>query len=53
MDRGPDTGEISQVLGISAVTVRRHVSHVVQKLRAPDRRAALRLIRERVRAFTD
>jgi DNA-binding NarL/FixJ family response regulator len=46
LDRGLETAEISQVLGISAVTVRRHVSHVLRKLRAPDRGAALRRLRE-------
>jgi DNA-binding NarL/FixJ family response regulator len=46
LDRGLGTAQISQLLGISAVTVRRHVSHLLQKLRAPDRGAALRLVRE-------
>jgi len=46
LDRGLATAQIGQLLGISAVTVRRHVSHLVQKLRAPDRDGALRLVRE-------
>jgi DNA-binding NarL/FixJ family response regulator len=45
LDRELDTAQISELLGISAVTVRRHVSHILQKLRAPDRDAALRLLR--------
>ena len=54
LDRGLATAQISQLLGISAVTVRRHVSHVLRKLRAPDRGAALRLLRESgVAAFRD
>jgi len=45
LDRGLDTGQMSRYLGISDVTVRRHVSHILQKLRAPDRGAAIRLLR--------
>lgn len=39
------TGEIARRLGISDVTVRRHVSSVVTKLGVPDRRAAIELMR--------
>jgi DNA-binding NarL/FixJ family response regulator len=39
------TGEIARRLGISDVTVRRHVSSVVAKLNVPDRRSAIRLMR--------
>ncbi len=46
LDSGLDTAEIGDQLGISAVTVRRHVSHLLQKLSAPDRQAALQLLRE-------
>ena len=46
LDQGLDTAQMSELLGISAVTVRRHVSHILRKLRAPDRGAALRLLRE-------
>ncbi len=45
LDRGLDTAQMSELLGISPVTVRRHVSHVLRKLSAPDRDAALRLVR--------
>ena len=54
LDRGLGTSEIGEELGISAVTVRRHVSQLLQKLSAPDRQAALRLLREpSAQAFTD
>jgi len=42
---GLGTGEIAHRLGISDVTVRRHVSSVVRKLDVPDRRSAVRLLR--------
>lgn len=45
LDRGLDTAEMSELLGISAVTVRRHVSHILRKLHVADRDAALRLLR--------
>jgi DNA-binding NarL/FixJ family response regulator len=38
------TGEIAHRLGLSAVTVRRHVSSILAKLRVPDRRAMQRLL---------
>ena len=38
------TGEIAHRLGLSAVTVRRHVSSILAKLRVPDRRAMARLL---------
>jgi DNA-binding NarL/FixJ family response regulator len=46
LDRGLDTGEIADTLSISAVTVRRHTSEIIRKLGVPDRKAALRAIRE-------
>jgi DNA-binding NarL/FixJ family response regulator len=46
LDRGLSTAEISKVLSISAVTVRRHVSEILRKLSASDREAALRLLRD-------
>lgn len=45
LDRGLETAEIGELLAISAVTVRRHVSEILRKLRAPDRESALRLLR--------
>jgi two-component system nitrate/nitrite response regulator NarL len=39
------TREIAARLGISEVTVRRHVSAALHKLKAPDRQAAVRLLR--------
>jgi len=46
LDRGLDTHAIARELGISAVTVRRHVSEIIRKLRVDDRAAALKLVRE-------
>ena len=46
LDRGLDTSSMSAELGIAPVTVRRHISGLLQKLDAPDRAAALRMIRE-------
>lgn len=43
MQRSLTTGEIATRLGISAVTVRRHMSGTMRRLGAPDRDAALRL----------
>ncbi len=43
MQRQLTTGEIATQLGISAVTVRRHLSGTMRRLGAPDRDAALRL----------
>ncbi len=45
---GASTAEAAERLGISQVTVRRHVSEVLRKLRVPDRRAAFALL-DRVR----
>jgi DNA-binding NarL/FixJ family response regulator len=42
--RGLSTQEISDELGISVVTVRRHLSTLRRKLGAPDRATALRLL---------
>jgi DNA-binding NarL/FixJ family response regulator len=41
---GCGTAEIAGELGLSPVTVRRHVSSVVRKLGAPDRQAAVRVL---------
>lgn len=46
LDRGLETPSIGAQLGIAPVTVRRHISGILQKLGAPDRAAALRMIRE-------
>ncbi len=46
---GASTADVAARLGISQVTVRRHVSGVLRKLRVPDRRAAFELL-ERLRA---
>ena len=45
LDSGLDTAAIGEQLSISAVTVRRHVSEVLGKLKVPDRESALRLLR--------
>jgi DNA-binding NarL/FixJ family response regulator len=45
LDRGLGTAEMAQALGISAVTVRRHISEILRKLGAPTREAALELVR--------
>lgn len=47
MQRQLTTGEIAARLGISAVTVRRHLSGTMRRLGAPDRAAALRLVAQR------
>jgi DNA-binding NarL/FixJ family response regulator len=46
LDRGLETAEVAKALGISSVTVRRHVSETLRKLGAPDRDTALQLLRE-------
>jgi DNA-binding NarL/FixJ family response regulator len=46
MKDGLTTAEIAKRLFLSPVTVRRHISAILAKLRAPDRKAALRLVRE-------
>jgi two-component system, NarL family, nitrate/nitrite response regulator NarL len=45
LDCGLQTSEMAERLRISSVTVRRHLSEVLRKLEAPDRAAALRIIR--------
>jgi DNA-binding NarL/FixJ family response regulator len=45
LDRGLETAEVAEALGISSVTVRRHVSEILRKLGARDRNAALQLLR--------
>jgi len=47
MGRELSTREIASQLGISAVTVRRHLSGTLRRLGAPDRQAALRLAAQR------
>ncbi|HEX4804458.1 MAG TPA: response regulator transcription factor [Conexibacter sp.] len=49
MQRELTTGEIATRLGISAVTVRRHLSGTLRRLGAPNRDAALRLVAQRER----
>lgn len=44
--QGLTTAQIAERLFISAVTVRRHVGAILRKLRAPDRKTALRLLEE-------
>jgi DNA-binding NarL/FixJ family response regulator len=44
MRQGLDTGEVAERLGVSPVTVRRHVSGILRKLRVPDRKSALALL---------
>jgi DNA-binding NarL/FixJ family response regulator len=46
LDKGLSTAQISEVLSISAVTVRRHVSEILRKLSASDRESALRRLRD-------
>lgn len=46
MRDGLSTAEIGERLSISPVTVRRHVSEILRKLRVPDRESALRLLAE-------
>jgi DNA-binding NarL/FixJ family response regulator len=41
---GEPTGRIASQLGISDVTVRRHISAILQKLGVPDRQSALELL---------
>ena len=43
---GNTTSATARRLGISEVTVRRHISEAVRKLRVPDRRAAMELLEE-------
>jgi DNA-binding NarL/FixJ family response regulator len=45
--QGLTTAEIAERLFVSKVTVRRHVSAILRKLRVTDRKAALRLVEER------
>jgi DNA-binding NarL/FixJ family response regulator len=47
LDDGLTTAEVAERLSISAVTVRRHVSEIVRRLRVADRREALRLLGRR------
>jgi DNA-binding NarL/FixJ family response regulator len=49
LEDGRGTAEIARRLGISEVTVRRHISTLVAKLGVHDRRSAVALIRERRR----
>jgi DNA-binding NarL/FixJ family response regulator len=44
---GAGTGEMADQLGLSPVTVRRHVSSLLRKLGAPDRESAVRLLEAR------
>lgn len=50
LQHGLTTAEIAERLFISKVTVRRHVSAVLKKLDAPDRKSALRALGPRPRA---
>jgi DNA-binding NarL/FixJ family response regulator len=47
---GLSTAEIAHRIGRSPVTVRRHVSAILAKLRVPDRKAIVRLLEEHVAA---
>jgi DNA-binding NarL/FixJ family response regulator len=40
------TAEIAERLAVSPVTVRRHISAVLRKLRVSDRKSALRVLAE-------
>jgi DNA-binding CsgD family transcriptional regulator len=44
--RHEGTAQIASRLGISQVTVRRHVASVVQKLGAPNRRRAIEMLEQ-------
>lgn len=44
---GLDTAEIARRLDVSPVTVRRHISALLHKLRVPDRESAVRLLDDR------
>jgi DNA-binding NarL/FixJ family response regulator len=46
MAEGLTTAQIAERLFVSPVTVRRHISSIVEKLGAPDRATAVRLFRE-------
>jgi DNA-binding NarL/FixJ family response regulator len=46
MGEGLPTSEMAERLFVSPVTIRRHVSAILRKLRVEDREAALRLIDE-------
>ena len=46
LKRGRTTAEIGGELFLSPVTVRRHISSMVRKLRVPDRQAILDLFGE-------
>jgi DNA-binding NarL/FixJ family response regulator len=47
LKRGDETGEVARVLGISEVTVRRHISSIERKLGVADRTGALNALRRR------
>ena len=46
----PSTAEIAYELGISEITVRRHISAILRKLGAPNRRSAIELVERAERA---
>jgi DNA-binding NarL/FixJ family response regulator len=46
MRRGMTTAEIARRLFISQATVRSHIASTLEKLRVPDRRAAIRMFEE-------